>query len=196
MGLKGNLGELPLADLVEMTSAGRQDRPPRALRREGGGGRRARVPRRPPGRRPGGELTRREGVLRPARPQDGAFDFDPAAELDDGRRATCPPSRCSWRACAASTRSTACAATSRRRPSCATSAGRRTTPLEARVLGYLGPGARPVGDIVEGLLVGGDADEYDALSALERLAAARHGARRAARQGPARPTRRRRATST
>jgi hypothetical protein len=43
--------------------------------------------------------------------------------------------------------------------------------LEKRVLGYLGPGARTVGDVVEGLLVGGDADEYDALSALDHLAA-------------------------
>jgi len=43
--------------------------------------------------------------------------------------------------------------------------------LEARVLGYLGPGARTVGDVVEGILVGGDADEYDALHALRRLAA-------------------------
>ena len=42
--------------------------------------------------------------------------------------------------------------------------------LEARVLGYLGPGARTVGDLVEGILVGGDADEYDALHALRRLA--------------------------
>jgi hypothetical protein len=38
-----------------------------------------------------------------------------------------------------------------------------------RVLGYLGPGARTVGDIVAGALVGGDADEYDALSALSSL---------------------------
>ena len=34
------------------------------------------------------------------------------------------------------------------------------------MLGYIGPGARTVGDVVEGILVGGDADEYDALSAL------------------------------
>ena len=39
------------------------------------------------------------------------------------------------------------------------------------MLGYLGPGARTVGDVVEGILVGGDADEYDALHALRRLAA-------------------------
>jgi hypothetical protein len=38
------------------------------------------------------------------------------------------------------------------------------------MLGYLGPGVRSVGDVVEGALVGGDADEYDALHALNRLA--------------------------
>jgi len=48
--------------------------------------------------------------------------------------------------------------------------GEAEDPLEARVLGYLGPGARTVGDVVEGILVGGDADEYDALHALRRLA--------------------------
>ena len=49
--------------------------------------------------------------------------------------------------------------------------GEPEDPLEARLLGYLGPGARTVGDVVEGILVGGDADEYDALHALRRLAA-------------------------
>ena len=37
------------------------------------------------------------------------------------------------------------------------------------MLGYVGPGARQVGDIVEGILVGGEFDEYDALRALQRL---------------------------
>ena len=41
--------------------------------------------------------------------------------------------------------------------------------LEARVLGYLGPGARSVGDVVDGLLVGAHADEYDALEAIAAL---------------------------
>ena len=41
---------------------------------------------------------------------------------------------------------------------------------EAAVLAYLGPGSRGVGDVVAGLLVGGERDEYDALRALERLA--------------------------
>ena len=51
----------------------------------------------------------------------------------------------------------------------------RTTRVEARVLGYIGPGARSVGDIVEGILVGGEFDEYDALKALRPPARARRG---------------------
>jgi len=42
-------------------------------------------------------------------------------------------------------------------------------PVEASVLGYLGPGQRSVGDIVAGTLVDGTADEYEVLLALGRL---------------------------
>ncbi len=42
-------------------------------------------------------------------------------------------------------------------------------PVEATVLGYLGPGQRSVGDIVAGTLVDGTADEYEVLLALGRL---------------------------
>lgn len=49
--------------------------------------------------------------------------------------------------------------------------GQARDALEARVLGYLGPGARTIGDIVDGVLVGADADEYDALKAIARLEA-------------------------
>ena len=49
--------------------------------------------------------------------------------------------------------------------------GQARDALEARVLGYLGPGARTIGDIVDGVLVGADADEYDALKAVTRLEA-------------------------
>jgi hypothetical protein len=48
--------------------------------------------------------------------------------------------------------------------------GEAADATEARVLAYLGPGARTVGDIIEGMLVGGELDEYDALSAVARLA--------------------------
>jgi hypothetical protein len=42
-------------------------------------------------------------------------------------------------------------------------------PTEASVLGYLGPGSRSVGDIVAGMLVEGAADEYECLRAIIRL---------------------------
>ncbi len=41
--------------------------------------------------------------------------------------------------------------------------------VEATVLGFLGPGRRSVGDIVAGALVEGMADEYDVLLAVARL---------------------------
>jgi hypothetical protein len=41
---------------------------------------------------------------------------------------------------------------------------------EASVLAYLGPGSRQLGDIVAGVLVRGEHDEYDALQAVQRLA--------------------------
>ena len=47
--------------------------------------------------------------------------------------------------------------------------GQPEDPVEAMVLGYLGPGERSVGDIVDGALVDGVADEYDVLCAVVRL---------------------------
>ena len=47
--------------------------------------------------------------------------------------------------------------------------GESDDALEKSILGYLGPGARDVGDIVAGMLLEGLADEYDALRALQRL---------------------------
>jgi len=48
--------------------------------------------------------------------------------------------------------------------------GEAEDEAEASVLAYLGPGSRRLGDIVAGVLVGGDHDEYDALQAVQRLA--------------------------
>jgi Domain of unknown function (DUF4388) len=47
--------------------------------------------------------------------------------------------------------------------------GKPEDTVEAKVLGYLGPGERSVGDIVDGALVDGVADEYDVLRAIFRL---------------------------
>jgi hypothetical protein len=170
MGLTGSLFELPLADLIEMISLG---------------GKSGRLSLYDAESAPAGELAFRDGRLVGAACgelgaekafyallalKEGSFHFDPVAELGDDAfdlptesllmegmlrldelarlRGDLPaPARVRLLE------------------------GEPEDELEARVLGYLGPGARLLGDIVEGLLVGGDADEYDALRTLQRLAA-------------------------
>jgi hypothetical protein len=170
MGLSGSLAELPLADLIEMTSLG---------------GKTGRLVLSDEKGRVVGELAFRAGLLVGARCGElnaekafyalltlagGSFDFDPAADLDEG-------------ICNLHTESLLMEGMRRLDE---TLRLRRLLPsparvrligsgaqdaVEARVLGYLGPGARQLGDIVEGALVGGEADEYDALKALQRLTA-------------------------
>lgn len=170
MGLRGDLAELPLADLVEMTSVGgktgrlvlfdEEDAVAGELAFRGGRLVGARC----------GELTAERAFYALLAVKTGTFDFDPAAELDEDtfnlpteslliegmrrldetyrlRRRLPAPGRVRYLG------------------------GEPEDPLEARLLGYLGPGARTVGDVVAGMLVGGDADEYDALQALQRLTA-------------------------
>ncbi len=170
MGLRGDLAELPLADLVEMTSIGgktgrlvlfdEEDAVAGELAFRGGRLVGARC----------GELTAERAFYALLAVKTGTFDFDPAAELDEDtfnlpteslliegmrrldemyrlRRRLPAPGRVRYLE------------------------GEPEDPLEARLLGYLGPGARTVGDVVAGMLVGGDADEYDALQALQRLTA-------------------------
>jgi hypothetical protein len=170
MGLRGDLAELPLPHLVEMTSIG---------------GKTGRLVLFDEEDAVAGELTFRAGRLVGARCGEltaekafyallalktGTFDFDPGADLDEDtfnlpteslliegmrrldevyrlRRRLPAPGRVRYLG------------------------GEADDPLEARLLGYLGPGVRTVGDIVAGMLVGGDADEYDALQALHRLTA-------------------------
>jgi Domain of unknown function (DUF4388) len=169
MGLKGDLGELPLPDLVEMTSVGgktgrlvlfdEEDAVAGVLMFRGG---------RLVGAR-SGELAAEKAFYALLGLKTGSFDFDPSAELAEdevnlptesllieGMRRLDETYRLR-----------------RRLPAPAIVrylGGEAEDPLEARLLGYLGPGARTVGDVVEGILVGGDADEYDALHALRRLA--------------------------
>lgn len=169
MGLRGDLGELPLPDLVEMTSVGgktgrlvlfdEEDAVAGVLMFRGG---------RLVGAR-SGELAAEKAFYALLGLKTGSFDFDPAVELEEdevnlptesllieGMRRLDETYRLR-----------------RRLPAPAVVrylVGEADDRLEARVLGYLGPGARTVGDVVEGVLVGGDADEYDALHALRRLA--------------------------
>jgi len=170
MGLKGLLAELPLSDLIEMTSLGGKTGRLTLFDEEGA---------------VAGELAFRDGrlvgavcgALRAEKAfyallalKDGSFDFDSAAALTGA-------------SCDLRTESLLMEGMRRldelRRQLVAQPAparvrllgGQTQNELEARVLGYLGPGARRLGDIVEGLLVGGNADEYDALTTLQRLEA-------------------------
>ena len=169
VGLRGDLAELPLPDLIEMTAMGGKTGRLVLFDEEAAvagelafrGGRLA-------GARCG-ELTAEKAFYALLALKSGSFDFDPAAELDEDsvnlstetlliegmrrldevfrlRRSLPAPARARYLA------------------------GEAQDALENRVLGYIGPGVRRVGDIVEGVLVGGDADEYDALHALKRLA--------------------------
>jgi hypothetical protein len=168
MGLRGDLAELPLPDLVEMTSVGGKTGRLVLFDEEGAvagelmfrGGRLVGAH--------CGELTGEKAFYALLGLRTGSFDFDPSAELDEdavnlstemqlieGMRRLDETYRLR-----------------RRLPAPALVryvGGEADDALEARVLGYLGPGARNVGDVIEGVLVGGDADEYDALQVLRRL---------------------------
>ena len=170
MGLKGDLGELPLPDLVQMTSVGarpaasssstRRMSSPACSCSAAGGSSGAHS----------GELSAEKAFYALLGLKTGSFDFDPTAEVDEGDVNLSTESLL-IEGMRRSTRRTAFAGTCPA-PALVRYARRQLEdPLEVRVLGYLAPGARTVGDVVEGILVGGDADEYDALHALRRLAA-------------------------
>ena len=170
MGLKGDLGELPLSDLIEMTSLG--GKTGRLLLYDAEG-------------QIAGDLAFREGRLVGASYgkltaekafyglldlHEGSFDFEPESQIDD-------------ESCNLQTTSLLMEGMRRideiqqlrRQYPAPAVVGLRNRgamsddPTESRVLGYIGPGARTVGDIVEGILVGGEFDEYDTLRALGRL---------------------------
>ena len=175
MGLKGDLGELPLPDLVEMTSVGgktgrlilydEEDAVAGVLLFRGG---------RLVGAQ-SGELTAEKAFYALLGLRTGSFDFDPTADVAEGDVSLPTESLL----IEGMRRLDETYRLRRRMPAPAMVrylGGDTDEPLEARVLGYLGPGARTVGDVVEGLLVGGDADEYDALHA---LAPSRRGGDRA-----------------
>jgi hypothetical protein len=172
VGLSGDLTELPLADLVQMTSVG---------------GKTGRLVLFDVEHAVAGVLVFRSGRLAGAHAgelagekafyalldlQVGSFEFDPQADIteDEGEAELSTESLL----IEGMRRLDEVRHLRRRLPAPAVvryRGGGSDDPLENRVLGYLGPGARTVGDIVEGVLVAGDADEYDALSALARLVA-------------------------
>jgi hypothetical protein len=168
VSLIGDLGELPLPDLVQMTSVG---------------GKTGRLVLRDEEDAVAGVLMFRGGRLVGARAGDlagerafyallavatGTFEFDPTVELDEDE-VNLPTETLLIEGMR---RLDEIYRMRRRLPAHAVirfAGGGTEDPLERRVLGYVGPGARTVGDLVDGMLVGGDVDEYDALSAILHL---------------------------
>lgn len=169
MGLTGGLDELPFVDLAQMTSVGRKTGRLVLYREDG---------------EETGELQFRRGRIVGARcgslspekafyalmaQRGGSFSFDTDPDLEEAQGASLPvetllmegmrrldeTKRLRKRLPAPSTVRLVC--------------GQAQDPLEGRVLGYLGPGARRLGDVVDGLLIGAYADEYDALEAIAAL---------------------------
>ncbi len=168
MSLKGTLSELALSDLIEVISLGGKTGRLEITQADG---------------EPAGSLSFREGhlinadagalrgehafyALLPLR--EGSFFFD--TEADPGEESFDLPTGSLLmegmrRVDEVFRLRDALPATSR----AVFIGGQSDDPVEKSILGYLGPGARDVGDIVAGMLLDGLADEYEALRALSRL---------------------------
>ncbi len=170
MGLKGDLQELALADLIEMTSLGGKTG---LLLLYGTDAVLAGQLAFRDGRLVGascGKLKAEKAFYTLLDLHEGRFDFDPDAHLDE-------------ETCNLATASLLMEGMRRideiqqlRRELPAPAIVRpelrgavADDPAETRVLGYLGPGERAIGDIVDGMLVAGEYDEYEALRAIGRL---------------------------
>jgi hypothetical protein len=168
MGLRGTFAELPLTDLIEMTSLGGKTGRLLLYDEEGeaagelvfGGGRLADAT--------CGELESEKAFFALLTLEHGSFLFEPAEGPVGGR-------------CDLSTTSLLIDGMRRldethqlRRDFPAASAVRWQGGVpedfaEASVLGCLAAGASTLGEIVEGVLEGGEVDEHDVLRAVQRL---------------------------
>jgi hypothetical protein len=168
VGLIGNLGELPLPDLVQMTSVGgktgrlvlrdEEDAVAGVLMFRGGRLVGARA----------GELAGEKAFYALLALETGTFEFDSTVELDEDE-VNLPTETLLIEGMR---RLDEVYRMRRRLPARAVVrflGGGTEDPLECRVLGYIGPGARSMGDLVDGMLVGGDVDEYDVLHAVLHL---------------------------
>lgn len=168
MSFKGTLSELALADLIEITSLGAKTGVLDIANPDGS----------PAGRiafRSGALVSASCGALAGERAfyallglKEGSFVFDP--EIDPGETSIDLPTGSLLME--AMRRVDEIGRLRDTLPSYARVAllgGKPDEPIEAKVLGYLGPGERSVGDIVDGALVDGVADEYDVLRAIFRL---------------------------
>lgn len=168
MSLKGTLSELALPDLIEITSLGNKTGVLTVMN---------------PDDSVAGQIAFSEGRLSRASfgaldgerafyallgMKEGSFSFDPSADLGDSS-IDLPAGSLLMEAMRRIDE------IGRLRESIPSPArvmllgGQPDDRVEAMVLGYLGPGARAVGDIVDGALVDGVADEYDVLRAIDRL---------------------------
>lgn len=169
VGLTGGLDELPFSDLVQMTSVGRKTGRLTVYTEQGD---------------EKGELQFRRGSIVGARcgslspeksfyallaQRDGSFCFEKDPSLDEAEGASLAVETLLMEGMRRldETRRLRKRLPAPSRIRLVTGAPR--DPLEARVLGYLGPGARRLGDVVHGLLLGAHADEYDALEAIAAL---------------------------
>ena len=168
MSLTGTLSELALCDLVEITTLGAKTGVLDVAHIDGS----------PAGRlafRGGALVSASCGALRGERAfyallglKEGSFVFDP--DLDPGETSTDLPT--GTLLMEAMRRVDEISHLRDALPSYARVAffgGASQDAAEATVLWHLGPGQRSVGDIVEGALHDGIADEYDVLQALTRL---------------------------
>ena len=169
MTLKGDLTELPLSDLIEMTALG--GKTGRILISS------------PDGTLAGtldfsagrlvdaacGELVAEKAFYALLTVEEGAFEFDGDAPVGAGEELL--PARTLLME--GMRRLDIVERLRRRLPAPALVrflGGDAEDDAEASVLACLGPGSRRLGDIVDGVLVGGERDEYDALEAVQRLA--------------------------
>ena len=169
MGLKGDFTELPLPDLIEMTALG--GKTGRLLVFAADGSQAGRLD------FSGGKLMDAAcGGLDPEKAfyalvavREGTFEFDASAAVAGGEELL--PARTLLME---GMRRLDIVERLRRRlpaPALVRFLGvPAENEAEASVLAYLGPGSRRLGDIVAGVLVGGERDEYDALQAVQCLA--------------------------
>ena len=169
MGLTGGLDELSFTDLVQMTSVGRKTGRLTlfTVRGEAAGELQFRR-----GRIVGatcGSLSPEKAFYALLARTQGSFSFEKDPSLDQAQGASLAVETLLMEGFR---RLDETKLLRKRLPSPATVrlvTGDPHDPLEARVLGYLGPGTRSVGDVVDGLLVGAHADEYDALETIAAL---------------------------
>jgi hypothetical protein len=169
MGLKGNLAEMPLPDLIEMTALGGKTGRLVIFRADGATAGRLDFS---AGRLTDaacGELVGEKAVYALLAVDEGAFEFDPEAEVAEGEQLLSARTLLME----GMRRRDIVVRLRRRLPAPALVrylGGDAEDEAEASVLAYLGPGSRRLGDIVAGVLVRGEHDEYDALQAIQRLA--------------------------